>query len=819
MGSEHDERGGAAANRAHVNSRARHLCGALFCLQLLQASQAAEGRWDPTFGPSQPDGPIHAATIYRDEPYFGGDFLVAGRRDTPYVAKFVGGRWVKPLGYPSGPVFDFLVRDDVLYIAGALATPGFFKSYVAYHDGQNWIRLGNLFSVQIQGLEVLGGELYAFGQGIFRWNGTGWVQEPGISTGTVLWVADLNGALYASHASLGLFRREAGSWVTLPNYLFVFECLEPSARRGLSNSCVKRDSRLVLTGDFWGFVEGEATLRHSPQVVRFDGVDFYEEVQPWISNCRAIGTRASIIYHAADLGAQILAAGRFYPDPQSEFPWWSLALHDGAQWSLLPELRIAGETSRVLHSAGETWVADRHCTQSDQDMTTEFGRIARYDSEQRAFEFQSEANTLGLRSWTKGTGRADCLAVHGDAVAVGGDFSLPVGFESREDAQPICLVRGNRLASIASPLAVQPSALLSTARGLYAADDDVVVRIGEGDDREVLVSDVLGFSYVLAEHDDALILGGAFGALDGVEVTNLARLRDGTIQPLGDPNGPVRALAYFQGDLVAGGDFTEIGGVQARAIARWDGNQWSGMGEPFTRSQFGTAPSVRAFCVWRGGLYAGGDFIGTETTNFGHIARWNGSAWVPLTAIDIQAPVNALIEHGDWLFAGGEFLYAGNIFMGRITAFDGEDWIDVGALANAPVRGLASLDGDLYVGGEFSLLGGWNSYGLARWRLAPRPEPEAPPRFFWFEGAQPNPFNPRTSLVFRIPSPGRVEIEIFDSRGRMVRRLDKPWSVPGELRVDWDGADDAGRAVASGSYRVRASYGGQTQTRMATLVR
>jgi hypothetical protein len=45
------------------------------------------------------------------------------------------------------------------------------------------------------------------------------------------------------------------------------------------------------------------------------------------------------------------------------------------------------------------------------------------------------------------------------------------------------------------------------------------------------------------------------------------------------PNGRIFALATMaNGDLVAGGEFTAIGGIAANRIARWDGTAWHALG-------------------------------------------------------------------------------------------------------------------------------------------------------------------------------------------------------------------------------------------------
>jgi len=74
-------------------------------------------------------------------------------------------------------------------------------------------------------------------------------------------------------------------------------------------------------------------------------------------------------------------------------------------------------------------------------------------------------------------------------------------------------------------------------------------------------------------------------------------------------------------------------------------------------------------------------------------------------------------------------------------------------------------------------------------------------------GGEPNPFTDRTTLRFSLREPGRVSLEIFDVRGRRVRRLmDASLGAGRHLRI-WDGRDEASRQVASGVYFVRLRAG------------
>jgi len=105
-------------------------------------------------------------------------------------------------------------------------------------------------------------------------------------------------------------------------------------------------------------------------------------------------------------------------------------------------------------------------------------------------------------------------------------------------------------------------------------------------------------------------------------------------------------------------------------------------------------------------------------------------------------------------------------------------------------------------------------------------EPDIPtaaptiPRFaHGFTSATPNPFNPRIEIGFSLDRPGRVEITVFDLRGRRVRSLVAGERAAGAGKVTWDGTDERGREVASGVYAVQFVSGGRGDYRKVTLVR
>jgi len=79
--------------------------------------------------------------------------------------------------------------------------------------------------------------------------------------------------------------------------------------------------------------------------------------------------------------------------------------------------------------------------------------------------------------------------------------------------------------------------------------------------------------------------------------------------------------------------------------------------------------------------------------------------------------------------------------------------------------------------------------------------------------AHPNPFNPSTRIAFSLVEPARARLEIFDARGRRVRRLLDETRSAGLFTVVWDGRDDHGRVLPGGVYLLRM----EAEERRATL--
>jgi hypothetical protein len=248
--------------------------------------------------------------------------------------------------------------------------------------------------------------------------------------------------------------------------------------------------------------------------------------------------------------------------------------------------------------------------------------------------------------------------------------------------------------------------------------------------------------YALAIYDDgtgpALYAGGRFAKADGQTAKAVAKWT-GTewVSVNAMMNGKVNALfAYDAGTgsaLYAGGLFNTAGGQPLVGIAKWDGTSWSDVGGGVS----GANPYVRAMTVYDDGngsaLYAGGNFAQAGQVPAKKIARWDGAEWSPLgEGFGGSNPwVTSLITFDDGsglaLYTGGKFTLSGETVVNRVARWTGSTWAPLGNGTNDNVYSLGVFDeGDgpaLYVGGRFTGAGeDLPASRIVRW-LCPRALP------------------------------------------------------------------------------------------------
>jgi hypothetical protein len=103
--------------------------------------------------------------------------------------------------------------------------------------------------------------------------------------------------------------------------------------------------------------------------------------------------------------------------------------------------------------------------------------------------------------------------------------------------------------------------------------------------------------------------------------------------------------------------------------------------------------------------------------------------------------------------------------------------------------------------------------------LLPHSMMTAPPPATTLAAIYPNPFNPRTVIEFELAEAGPIELAIYDLGGRLVRVMESGTQSAGRHEATWDGQDNAGRAVPTGTYFCRLSTQQGSQTRKLTRAR
>ncbi len=83
----------------------------------------------------------------------------------------------------------------------------------------------------------------------------------------------------------------------------------------------------------------------------------------------------------------------------------------------------------------------------------------------------------------------------------------------------------------------------------------------------------------------------------------------------------------------------------------------------------------------------------------------------------------------------------------------------------------------------------------------------------------PNPFNMTTHIGFTIPRRARIELSIYNVLGQLVRSFAPEILPAGTFSVEWDGASDDGRALASGIYFYRLISPDFVATRKMVLLK
>ena len=101
------------------------------------------------------------------------------------------------------------------------------------------------------------------------------------------------------------------------------------------------------------------------------------------------------------------------------------------------------------------------------------------------------------------------------------------------------------------------------------------------------------------------------------------------------------------------------------------------------------------------------------------VAKWNGSSWSDLpgtSGVNLDRKVHAIAVRGTDVYVGGDFTSIGGIAANRIAKWDGHTWSTLGGgIDNGIVYAIAVSGNDIYIGGTFTSAGGIKVNRIAKW--------------------------------------------------------------------------------------------------------
>lgn len=213
--------------------------------------------------------------------------------------------------------------------------------------------------------------------------------------------------------------------------------------------------------------------------------------------------------------------------------------------------------------------------------------------------------------------------------------------------------------------------------------------------------------------DGDLVAVGYFTTIGGMPANRVARLHGTSWAPLGTGlDAPASHVARLpNGDLLVAGAFTTAGGVPSPGLARWDGAAWHAHpGAPL-------GDVAKMVAMPNGDVIVARGVSPSPTTGFVEISRFDGVAWQVIgtsygsTGLSPNASVRdlevladgTLVAVGDW--AGMNPVGSAGPFQRELVTWNGASW-DYLYGAPYPEDLLQTKNGDLYLATSTSFSSG-----------------------------------------------------------------------------------------------------------------
>lgn len=555
----------------------------------------------------------------------------------------------------NGEVVD-LVSDEMgnIYVAGNFTVIGdVVANGIAKWDGQAWSALGTGMDNQVISLAVSGTNLYAGGvftkaggveaSMIAKWDGSHWsALGAGITGSEVSEVAVMGDTLYAG----GLFINAGG--VPISNIAKWDGHSWSPLGSGTDSwvSAMEVDGASLYVGG--RFIEAGGISAQN--VAKWDG-------SQWSSIGFSAGAAGTPHVRNLKMFGSDLVAGGYFLDADDDGSGYGdfVAKWDGVKWTALGtgvflDVRAMAASEDALYVGGKN-----------------FGTVG---DEVRAILKWDGTSWSSLGSGTGPARLSDGVPVHsiavlGDTVIAGGDFlqagGQPANYLARWDGENWSTFGSETFTSIPN-LNDRSLANATVVKG-YGNE----VYVGQGS--SIMKWDGGGWSE----------LGTGFSGGDGLPLESY----------------PMKNIEVSGSDLYVSGKFTDAGGAPANNIAKWDGAQWSGLGE-------GLDGMALALTTSGLDLYAGGNFTTAGGTVVNNIAKWNGAQWSALGE-GVDGRVTTILVSGTDVYAAGIFTSAGGVSANRVAKWDGVHWSALGDGLADRVNDLALWESNLYAAGRGSV--------------------------------------------------------------------------------------------------------------------
>lgn len=180
-------------------------------------------------------------------------------------------------------------------------------------------------------------------------------------------------------------------------------------------------------------------------------------------------------------------------------------------------------------------------------------------------------------------------------------------------------------------------------------------------------------------------------------------------------SGTVNSIVVdVSGNVYVGGNFTKAGTLAANNISKWDGTAWSTLGSGAANGLNG---EVKSIVLDGNDLYVSGNFSTAGGASAMRIAKWNGTTWETLGGGLNQVPYSLAVI-GDEVFAAGFFTTVNNMTVNNIVRYNKTTgiWSAVGGgVTEGYLNKIVASGTDLYVAGSFYKANGINVRNVAKW--------------------------------------------------------------------------------------------------------